>query len=48
MLSSRVFHLIFDVSLLANQPDDPTDSVLRHLVGVVPPAVSRLSVGLSP
>ena len=48
MLSSRVFHLNFNVSLLANQADDPTDSILRHSVGVVPQAVSRLSVGLSP
>ena len=44
MLSSRVFHLNHDVGFLANQPDDPTDSILRHSVGVMPQTVIRLSI----
>jgi hypothetical protein len=47
MLSSRVFHLNHNVSFLANQPDDPTDSILRHSVGVMPQAVSRLPIRMA-
>jgi hypothetical protein len=47
MLSSRVFHLNHNVSFLANQPDDPTDSILRHSVGVIPQAVSRLPIRMA-